>query len=235
MKMYVNTAMTRLAVKMAPSMPSWKLETHDLPAPSGVMMFEEEIVSSSLKDDSRIEVTARDDGGVDLEFEPGGPGVSGVAWWTDPGRNFVVMTTIALRDDYPYLQERDNPHPRLTDRHDSCAVLLGKAGTWVAGQSGDRNTDGNYREGDMDKIVTTVLAAWRIAAQRRIADVADVEPSRAHRRRAARQHPGEELGSVRVIALRLPERPPGAAAGEAGQDAAARGPGRVYTHTWFVR
>jgi hypothetical protein len=223
-QMYVASAeMSRLAVKAGESLPDFHLEPEDVPALFGFMVFAEPIGSYV-------------DAAVPERFP-----IVAVSWGQYHGFGHPrggVWISFYTPNDLLHLERQAaaiagrslREHERVRLRALSAPLNWdNEAIFWYGGV----DEKASYRPGDSydanpDKTAPwgqTLRAAWLLMSQDHIAEVQDLQPGRAARRRAERE--GVDLHAVRVLHLRRATRSQGAPDGE--------GPSREYTCRWMVR
>lgn len=224
-QLYAVTAeMTKLAVVAGESLPDFHLEPEDVPAPAGFMVFAEPIGSYINNDGpapERFPIVAVSWGQYS---RPGFP--RGGLWITF----YTPVDLAALERQAAELAGRP-----LRDRERARIRSLSGPLNWdneaVIAYGGDQKASykpGASHDAKPDEFAPwsqALRAAWLLMSQPQIADVEELEPSRATRRRA--QKSGLDLHAVRVLHLRRLERDQGAPPDEPGS--------RDYTCRWMVR
>lgn len=213
---WIDAHMTELAMTAAESLPEFTLMPEDLPSPRGLMVFEKPVYTYASPDDGRqAHLTAVAWGPFNHErFPHGGIWVS---WYSDREMNLVAEANRGLltnteqtlmRQALPplsYDQEEvypfsPNPLPALTTNGDIAQPF---------------NLGGKYTTSE-------VLRVTWLLMQQPLAEITDVEPDRAVRKRLHRA--GREPAMVRMIGLRRPKN----ATGTGHSD-------REYHRQWIVR
>ncbi|MBW6432206.1 hypothetical protein KZ829_00400 [Actinoplanes hulinensis] len=220
----VTAEMTRLAVVAGESLPDFRLEPEDLPAPTGFMVFAQPIGSY-----------LNTDGPAPERFP-----IVAVSWgqYSRPGfpRGGVWITFYTPVDlDGLERQAAELAGRPLRERERTRIRSLSGPLNWdneaIIGYGSERKASyepGASHDAKLDEFAPwsqTLRAAWLLMSQPQIADVEELEPSRAVRRRA--QKAGLDIHAVRVLHLRRLERDH-----EAAQDDSAS---REYTCRWMVR
>lgn len=209
---WVNGDMTDLIAAASKTMPSFTLAPADMPSPWGFMTFEKPIhtVTSPYTGDD-VPIVAASWGPCPFDdYEDGGVWAS---WYSDTDRVIDGAHNAGLPDGVKAMMK--GSLPRFTYDHESVAPFSDShlKNVTVTGEepSGAGNGLG----------VDTLKAVWLLMAQP-LADVSEVEPDRAARKRMRRAN--QEPKPVRVIELRRPQR------------SASDGSGtREYHHAWVVR
>ncbi|MFF7048226.1 hypothetical protein ACFY94_07685 [Streptomyces griseorubiginosus] len=201
---FVTSRMTDLALAAAQSLPSFDLARHDLPSPTGFIIFEKPIATDR-----------NDYGGHGEEVF-----IAGASWDLQSTRQFGDVLWFSFYID-AYLtfdgqvasgdlseeeaERQKHLQPRYSYTMDAGHVL------------GMPMNDDSV----LNSWGATILASWLLMRQP-LADVTEVDPDRAARKRLARS--GHEPRKVRLIELRRPK-----GSSESGEGA------RDYQHQWIVR
>lgn len=180
---FIASQMGTLAREAARTLPSFALAPEDLPAPTGLVIFEDSI-------------------GPVLHGEPAASyPLKGFLWWVfesagvmielfaDRDAALAAMADLGLIDDQIVAHNRGVMAP---------AIRMAGRGTWWP--FGDR-TNADESAPDIAECLGALKAAW-LLMQQPIASVRDVQADRAARRRLRRQQ--REPKPVRVIELRRP-------------------------------
>jgi len=224
-QLYAVTAeMTRLAVVAGESLPDFHLEPEDVPAPTGFMVFDEPIGSYITSEGSAPE-----------RFP-----IVAVTWgqYSRPGfRRGALWITFYTPVDVDGLERQaaQLAGRPLRERERTRIRSLSGPLNWdnealiaYGGDQEARYKPGASHDAKLDEFAPwsqALRAAWLLMSQPQIADVEEMEPTRAARRRA--QRAGLDVQAVRVLHLRRLERDQGGP-----QDEAAS---RDYTCRWMVR
>lgn len=224
-QLYAVTAeMAQLAVVAGESLPDFHLEPEDVPAPAGFMVFAKPIGSYINHDGSapeRFPIVAVSWGQHSMPHFP-----RGGLWITfyTPVDLGVLERQAAEMAGRP-LRERERTRirslsgPLNWDNEAVIAYGAERKASYKPGASYDAKPD------EFAPWSQALRAAWLLMSQPTIAEVENLQPTRAARRRA--QRAGLDLHSVHVLHLRRSERDPGAP-----QDDPAS---REYTCRWMVR
>lgn len=220
----VTASMTRLAVVAGESLPDFHLEPEDVPSPTGFMVFDEPIGSYVNTDGltpERFPIVAVSWGQYHRAGLPrGGLWITFYTPVDIPGMERQAAS-LAGRP----LRERERMRIRALSgplNWDNEAVIgygSEQKATYRPGASHDAKLD------EFAPWSQTLRAAWVLMSQPQIAEVEEVEPSRAARRRA--QRAGIDIHAVRVLHLRRLVRDHGQTEDDS--------PGREYTCRWMVR
>lgn len=213
MLFHVSPQMTDLAIAAAATLPAFSLESFDVPAPNGFMIFSKPIYADPNFTGETCFVAgvswsipkmALRSGGV--MQKPGKTQILWLSWYVDLHLTLddAVRNGLMGADEAAY---QKSGQPRYTYSTD-CAYVFGQTAEHV------------------DEMLNlwgkVALSAW-ILMQQKLARVTSVGPDRASRRRLERQ--GRKPATVRVIELRQPDR----------SDANGGGTDREYHHQWIVR
>ncbi len=211
---WIDAHMTELAMTAAESLPEFTLMPEDLPSPHGLMVFEKPVYTYT-QDGRQTHLNAVAWGPFNFEkFPHGGTWVS---WYSDRetnleadanagslGHNEKRLMRAALpalsydqEEVYPF---SPSPLPALTTRGKEAQPF---------------SLDGRYRTSELLRV------AW-LLMQQPLAEITEVDPDRAARKRLRRA--GREPAMVRVIGLRRPKP-----SGDHGHS------DREYHHQWIVR
>ncbi|MFF7837604.1 hypothetical protein ACFZC6_02025 [Streptomyces ossamyceticus] len=207
---WVSSDMTELVGAASKTMPGFTLAPDDMPSPWGFMAFEKPIRTiTSPYTGEDIPIVAASWGPLPFaDFASGGVWAS---WYSDTGNVLDRAGNSGLPDRVKSMMK--GSLPRFTYDCESVAPFSDTELKSVTA-TGEEPSD-NALGVDLLKTV------WLLMAQP-LAEVSEVEPDRAVRKRMRRAN--QEPKSVRVIELRRPQR-----SGEAG-------PGtREYHHAWVVR
>lgn len=203
---HVAREMTELARAAATTLPMFVADREDFPAEAGLVYF---------------------DGGVWADWS-GKPVHIHVASWQVLAHIGVIVSFYANTES----ARAAMPYPELTD-----AVLsrhgAPQDGIWysdlirvLTGFNSDSEADGLRKGGIVQEgIAATMMPVLRAALllmQQPLAEVSDVQPDRAAKKRLRRA--GHEPAAVRVIELRRPKTSSGHGEGD-----------REYHHQWIVR
>ncbi|MEV7154860.1 hypothetical protein AB0N77_09575 [Streptomyces misionensis] len=205
---WVNSDMTELVAAASKTMPGFTLSPADMPSPWGFMAFEKPIrvITSELTGDDIPIVAASWGPYPAADFDNGGVWAS---WYSDV--DAVVNRKSGLPAEVKAMMQSELP----TFTYD-CESVAPFSDTELKSVTPSGEEPGENALG-----VDLLKAAWLLMAQP-LAEVSEVEPDRAARKRLRRAN--QDPKSVRVIELRRPQR-----SGEAG-------PGiREYHHAWVVR
>jgi hypothetical protein len=226
---WVSSAMTELACHAAASMPHRNLYPHDLPSPSGFMVFETPLggyVNTGGRDVQIAAVSwgpwdgphgAWDQGGIWFSFYSHPAAVIPRQFFTDGTADLAGLGQLLI--------------PLTDDPGDSLAGLSPVAATlppvlpdneagWPFGQLAADNV---IPDGSTGPWALVVRAAWRLM-QQPLAAQATEQADRPTRRRLTRA--GLPDTGVRIVRIRRRERPPGR------RD--STGARREYDHQWWV-
>lgn len=208
---WVNGDMTDLVATAAKTMPGFTLSPADMPSPCGFMVFDKPIhtVTSPYSGDGFPIVAASWGPCPFADYKNGGVWAS---WYSDTSHVIDGPHNAALPDEVKAMMK--GALPRFTYDHESVAPFSDTALKTAT-------VTGEEPSSDSGLGVDVLKAAWLLMAQP-LAELSDVEPDRAARKRLRRA--SQEPKPVRVIELRRPQRSEGAAAG-----------GREYHHAWVVR
>ncbi|WP_018505348.1 hypothetical protein [Parafrankia discariae] len=222
---YVAGDMVRLAIAAGESLPDFRLEPEDVPAPAGFLVFAEPIgsyVNSDTDPPVRIPVVAISWGQFGAEEWP-----RGGVWVTYyVPSNYAGMEALAQRLNGRPLRQRERDDLRASRAPlvwDNESFLGFGAERDVERTPGDSH--GGMGSTSLAPWAQTLRATWLLMNQGHIVEVDTLQPDRAAARRARRD--GLPPSPVRLIHLRRATRDQGAPvdAGEA----------REYTCRWMVR
>lgn len=208
---WVSSDMTALTVAASKTMPSFTLAPADMPSPWGFMAFEKPIhtIASPYTGDD-VPIVAVSWGPCPFaDYENGGVWAS---WYSDTSHVVDGASNSGLPAEVKAMMK--GSLSRFTYDHESVAPFSDTHLRKVT-STGEEAASGSGLGVDVLKTV------WLLMAQP-LAEVSEVEPDRAVRRRMRRG--SLEPKPVRVIELRRPQR-----SGEAGAGT------REYRHAWVVR
>jgi hypothetical protein len=205
---WVNADMTELITAASKTMPSFTLSPADMPSPWGFLVFEKPIRTiTSPYNGETIPIVAASWGPVPFsDFPEGGVWTS---WYSDT--DAVIGSRQGLAPEVRIMMK--SGLPRFTYDCESMAAFSDTA-LKVVTSHGNEPTEESIG-------VDLLKAAWLLMAQP-LAELSDVEPDRAARKRLRRANQEPKL--VRVIELRRPQR-----SGDTGPGS------REYHHAWVVR
>lgn len=217
---WVDAAMTDLTMAAASSMPPFTLQPEDLPARTGLILFEKPIMEKPSDGPY---------GGRDFiraaawEVVSGAPWDVWISWYTDSAMNLATIDLDAVARVHKISMSAAAKHadrvrlavPPLSYEMEEMVSFSEAPLPSRSAFTGEVMSKGYY---PMRELVT----AWTLM-QQPIARGEDLAPDRTTRRRLQRE--GIEPKSVRVIALKRPS----------SQKAEPSGSGREYHHQWIVR
>ncbi|WP_151481435.1 hypothetical protein [Streptomyces albicerus] len=205
---FVSSAMTKLAIAAADSLPSFKLASSDVPTLNGFIIFEEPI--------------AEDPNTKGGHGEP--VYISGASWsFTDMGLQSPVLW-FSFYVDLHRTFEAEVAEGTITEEEAERQKRAQPRFAYTMDAAHFVDSDMHLNE---DSVLNlwgrTILTAWLLMRQP-LAKLSDLEPDRATRKRLQRAN--RKPASVRVIELRRPNR---------SEDPGEGGTPRDYHHQWIVR
>ncbi|MEU1273039.1 hypothetical protein [Streptomyces sp. NPDC005799] len=211
---WIDAHMAELAMTAAESLPEFTLMPEDLPSPHGLMVFEKPVYTY-IEDGRQTHLTAVAWGPFNYEnFPYGGTWIS---WYSDRETNLEAEANVGslgntekriMRAALPALSyDQEEVYPF------SPAPLPARTSRGQEAQP--FSLDGRYRTSELLRV------SW-LLMQQPLADVSEVEPDRAARKRLRRA--GREPAMVRIIGLRRPK----SSTDHGNSD-------REYHHQWVVR
>jgi hypothetical protein len=213
---WIDADMAELAMAAAESLPEFTLMPEDLPSPRGLMVFEKPVYTYAEPGTGRqAHLNAVAWGPFNhSNFPHGGIWVS---WYSDRDQNLEAEANSGiLTQDEKNLMRQGLP-PLSYDQEEvypfSPKAL--PALTTTGKPSQPFSIDGRYETSDLLRVTWLLM-------QQPLADITEIEPDRAARKRLARV--GREPAMVRVIGLRRPKNSAGPGNGD-----------REYHHQWIVR
>jgi hypothetical protein len=218
---WVDAAMTELTIAASASMPEFSLMPEDLPARSGLILFEKPIRQMESSDDFADHVYVR---AATWEIVSGSmPWDVWVSWYTDSTMNVESIDLLRLA---AYLGSSTSKAERDKIRIRQAMPALSYDFEEMLSFSAVPLAMRNAFTGEIMKSsaypLKELITAWTLMQQPMV-KASDAEFDRASRRRL--QKAGIEPKPVRVISLRRPT----STAGERGES------GREYHHKWIVR
>lgn len=221
---FVSAEMTTLAVTAGESLPDFHLEPHDVPSPTGFIVFAEPIGSYINTDGgfaARVPIVAASWGPFALPTFP-----RGGVWFTyyTPTNWAGLERMLAAQTGHPV---RSAQRARLR-RLRGPLTWDNKAALGYGSKARAHFKPGDSHSGDPDDFAPwaqTLRAAWLLMNQPNIAEAQDLHRTRASARRDQRD--GLSTGPVRLLHLRPATR----AQGAPDDDRAAR----RYTCRWMVK
>ena len=208
---WVSADMTELIAAASKTMPSFTLAPADMPSPWGFMAFDKPIhtITSPYTGDD-VPIVAASWGPCPFtDYESGGVWAS---WYSDTGHVIDGPHNSELPDGVKAMMK--GSLPRFTYDHESVAPFSDTHLRSVTAAGEEASGKGGLG-------LDVLKAVWLLMAQP-LAEVSEVEPDRAVRKRMRRAN--QEPKSVRVIELRRPQRSGPAVPGS-----------REYHHAWVVR
>jgi len=208
---WITEAMADLAFAAAPSLPSFTVQPEDLPADTGLMVFDKPIPDGVRWSDGTL--TPLRAILWSCMARSGKPAhVTGADSVTFSGYvDRADLEAMALKNASPVAAERIRTGPRLV-----CPASVAFSAPF-----GAEGWTELPETGSVAVVLPVMLTAWLLMRQP-LARVVEVEADRASRKRLRRAN--QDPAAVRVIELR---RPP-----SNGADTES---GRAYHHTWIVK
>jgi hypothetical protein len=228
---FIAADMSRLAVSAGLALPSYRMHPEDLPAPHGLVMWEEPVTEGH----SGGEIT-------------GAPIIA--ATWAVRGSGITVRTWARREDWIRFMAEGDDRagiraltpdqvrHVRLRYPQPIVAMSettmpFGERPGWLTGPPPEGTS--LYELEDqaktwvrLEQAERALVVTWLLMGQT-LATSAEVEPTRASLKFIRRLDPGL-LATTRYVQLRHRSTVPEARAAADGAT-----PGRTYQHRWYVR
>lgn len=213
---YVSAGMAALARAAGESMPSFALNSEDVPSPAGFLVFEEAIDSYMQPYEGSAPELQGQVGEIRTVAACWGP-----CWGTS--RPSVVITfytdALAVRDSFG-VPAGQRPGWRLS-LHDEVLIPLNEQDPSFVDNEGNEVSRADIEPHSTGSWMATLKTCWLLMGQT-ISSMSDAHFDRATRRRMDRLD--VSLSRVRVITLRRP-------AGETG----AGSSDREFHHQWIVR